>query len=684
MNNISENNSKRFGQICLAVSACAFLIVYTAILNTICEVELKDILLFFVSQLVFVLLPGMCVTLYVNPGKSAVRYLIISYMLGIGIMIAQSFIYGALHLTSGSLIGMIIVSALSITGIFKKRNIFFDLFNTVRVSEGFSLFGLTAAILLITALFGITVYKTPDMNPSQLTYIYHDLLWNIGNTVSLANGLPVEDVHVSGFTFGYHYFINAFLAPFYNTLDISAFTLFIKLLPTVSSIVLAGGFFIFIGSLFKNPILAALFSILALLCSTFTLTQLLWYAYATSISMGMGLAAAHYFIKLYKKFDTVKLSDRDFIIFLLLLTIATGIKTLLAAAVIAGAGITILAQIFVKKTNIKNMLGMGISIVAVVTVIYFALIYGTHAFNGLSRSFASMMWMGNPPRYYTQALANFPNLPILLIRLMTYPIFLIRCFPLFVVSTILLFICLLRKVGDFYTLLFLLSGIIVGFGAASVIYQPGLSNTYFAEGALPLCTYSLLFIIINCSLKKWARVLFTAIATPTLIYSAYFNIDMIYTDYTHALPHRAITSSGSPYDSINAGQYEGMLWLKENTDRGDIFATDHIYYMPGDAIGDARYYYYTAFSERPSYLEGYNYISTHTPNYEKVLSDKIKVLNRAFLNDGNAFKELYEDGVRYFVVTRFIHPDFSLYEGYGEEVFSNDDITIYRLYDVNS
>jgi hypothetical protein len=458
----------------------------------------------------------------------------------------------------------------------------------------------------------------------------------------------------------------------------------VKLLAVVQVVLFTGGLYLPFTLLFKNKWLCAAAAGAAALCVALTLQHMFWYASATPVAMGIAMAAAYYFIRFSKKMDTASIKDRDFLMFLLLMLVATGVKTLLAAGVIAGAGVLILAQIFYRKRNGKNMLLVGAALLLGVAGLYLGLVYGTHTFNDLQRAFAAPMWMGAAPAYYVKALEIFPQTPDLLVKIMCYPVYLAENYLVLVVAGILLLAALgMRRAGYRRIRLFLLSGIVTGLAAASVLYQPGMSNLFFLEGTLPLCVFALCLAVKERmedkrqgAPEKWV---FCAIVGAAFAFQAVFNLHILWNDYTNGLPAVSRTGAVSQYDSITTGQYAGMLWLRDETPRDAVFATDRQHYTPTNILADGRYYYYTAFSERQCYAEGYNYISTHDPDFERVIDKRYNIMAGVYAGDPAAVERLIADGVDYLVATRFLHPDFVLDARYGAPVYENTDITIYRL-----
>ncbi len=645
-------------------------------------------LLFLIAQAAFVLLPGWALTLAINPQRDIPAFFVLSYMLGMGVVIAEYFLFYALGLKEWMLLCMSVVSALSIFVIYKKRAAMKQVRGRAANPAFFVLLGLLLVIALTTA---VSNYNVPP--EGGRTFIYQDLVWNTGNVASIAHGFPVMDIHVSGLSFGYHFFANAFLAVFQNILGISSYLLNIKLLAIVQAFVLAGGLYLLFATLFKSKWAAAGASVVALLCCTVAMQHYMWYAYATPIGMGFSLAAAACFIRFMRRMDSAKLSDGDFIMFLILLAVAAGTKSLAAGGVIAGAGIVMLCQIFRRK-NVKTMLFAGILTLVVFAGLYAVMVYGTYSPNSLTKQFAATMYAETPeqPAYYTALREALPNMPVTAAKLLVYPLFLLLKYPVTVFSLVLLLVALvlqLRKGAKHgwpthsgRIKLFLFGGILVSLAVMSVVSQPGESQVLFLEGTVPLSVFALFYIAMEAwDGGRFARIAICAVIVFALGWGVCVTSRALYAD-SQNLPSRnnsQDTLAQNPYDSISRGEYEAMLWLKQNTPEDAVFATDRHYFVPAVGMDVARYYYYTAFSERQAYLEGYNYISTHEKNYGEIIDQRLVTIDSLLVNDPDAAARMKADGVEYFVASSLISPGYVMDKGIGRAVFENNDIVIYEL-----
>lgn len=122
-----------------------------------------------------------------------------------------------------------------------------------------------------------------------------------------------------------------------------------------------------------------------------------------------------------------------------------------------------------------------------------------------------------------------------------------------------------------------------------------------------------------------------------------------------------------------------MKWLQENTDKSAIIAGDRWYIMDPKNDSAARYFYYSAFSDRQFFLEGWHYSNLETKRIN-VLKEKKEISKLLFSIDENDKAEIMKtNNIDYLVVSRFSNPDLEINDKGIELLFENRDIKIYGL-----
>lgn len=680
MDSASQTKKRIFNSKYWMVCLIAYAAGYIFLTHRYGQVPYTDQLIFLLSQVVFVLVPGMAITMLLCPQKDKIKLVLVSYMLGIALVILELYVFYALHLQDYLLIGMCAVSLFSILPLYKKKALIREL--PMNNRGAWSLTALLAAFLTLVFFTAIWGSKTPDLLGHPAASYYQDLLWNAGTTSSIASGFPVMDIHVSGLTFSYHFFTNVFLAAFENILGLSSFFLYMKFLPILQVIVYICALYLLFSLVAKKIWARAVGVALTFLLSKVVMWHMLWQAYATMFALSFAVVAAYFFIKTIKNLETGKIfKNRDFLMLLIFLFVSVGTKTLFGAVVAAATGLVFLIQI-IRRKNILQMLLAGLSILAVVGIVYLVLVHGTHTYNNLSFFQYLTPMLGESPWYYHTALASLGSvLGKTGAGLLVYPYYLFMSHTVLLVGFVMLIVYLIRHKKPDLTAIFLLTGLFVGITAASVFFQPGYSNELFMEAAVPLALFAAYYVLrqnwMNEKVKKMPKIVLLCVVAASFTVSIVPTVSSISGEWTRV---QANKNNVSAYDSISVYEYQGMIWLRDNTPKDAVVASDRQYFVPEENLNYARYYYYTAFSERTSYLEGYYYIDTYRGDFQQVIDYRRALLKGVFTGDQYALAEMVSDGVDYLVSSEAITSEFWLDTRYGNIVYENEGIRIYKLH----
>ena len=135
------------------------------------------------------------------------------------------------------------------------------------------------------------------------------------------------------------------------------------------------------------------------------------------------------------------------------------------------------------------------------------------------------------------------------------------------------------------------------------------------------------------------------------------------------------------WNSITKYEYEGMLWLKENTEEEDVIASDRYHLTSPSSewsTEGSKYFYYSAFSQRQFFLEGWEYgYQDQDGEKNPVIGQKIEICKKLYSNNTNKVEIMNKNEINYLVVSRFSHPDLEIRDKNLDLVFHNRDIKIY-------
>lgn len=159
---------------------------------------------------------------------------------------------------------------------------------------------------------------------------------------------------------------------------------------------------------------------------------------------------------------------------------------------------------------------------------------------------------------------------------------------------------------------------------------------------------------------------------------------LIFSELRH---HRSLhPTSGAEDFGVTPAMWAGLRWIRAHTGPGAVIAVD-THYLGVDRRGKPTYFYFSAFTERSVYLEGWGY----TPSAEALLAKGItavpprfagryRVNQATFANASPwALESLRHAGVRYVVVDLVHGPPSPALARSLPTVFANRALIVYRL-----
>jgi hypothetical protein len=671
------------------IFSVVFAAAYLIILSYYGDVEPVYVAEYFLGQIVFTLIPGMAFAALISVSRDKIRFICLSYFLGIFINIVFYIIVYLIHLQDYLLYVMIAVSALSLIPLYKKRSLFKTLKSDNANAALLSI--ITAAFLIIILFYTILNNFTPDFTP--YTHYYHDSLFNVGNITALYLHLPPQDIRNLGFSFNYHYLYNMFLAIYKNIFGLSSFDLNFKFFAVTQIMLFASSLYIVFSRYIKNVLFTGLAVVLVLLADQYLFAHVMWAAFGTTFGIALCALSLYFFLKYTQNMETAKITDKNFWLGSLFFGMACFAKGPFALVLIAGFGVLLLRQIF-KKKNIKVMIIHGLAAVIILGFSFLVVMLNVSGFNGFTKGFATLMTSSGPD-YFVWAVNNWgAALSPFMIKFITYPVFLVLNYTSVVTAFVLLLFALIKwRREDIKKEIFLFISIAAGIIMASVITQPGQSNMFFIMADIPFSLLAIVLVLKRYFLsasktggKLPKRILLTAVSALLALNAVLCVKNIVSTNGTVLKTYPAAGLTDTPVlnetpnaDSISYGEYEGLLWLRDNTPKDAVIAGDRYYYTPNEVLNDARYFYYSAFSERQFYIEGYEYTNTAEKNYEAIINDKLSTMKLVYQNDAAAIQKLKQAGVQYLIRSEYTSASFQLPYEYGDIVFGNNDIVIYKL-----
>ena len=509
-----------------------------------------------------------------------------------------------------------------------------------------------------------------------------DQVWHMGNVNMLSN-FSLENVRCSGRIFLYHFFNDVLIASIKIITRIPAFdlvfyyfpfTLIIVLFLTlkgVADLFLEKGRHIYFIWLVVGSTCASSFLCLWYPRGAF-LNTLSYHLYTNVNAVACGwIFMLSYVIVFFRNELYRHDSWRGALIPGLIVALCTGTKGPFGF-LLSGAVVSSYLLLFIRKETKSWKVPLS-SLAAFVVVYKLLLSSGSGSlfiFPGYILDATNACLLLNPFR--------FGRVMNTVLRTVAFPIYFVFLFcgiSLFYIWS------LCKQVRVFPTISFenLFFHAVVGIGVSLFFLfgHSGQSQLYFFFGAVPFIALLGLLTYQRVEKHRLVRFLFfvgffVGASTP------FFTGLKCVMDKRQEVVKRVFgadeTGELSP-NMLTAAEVEGLKWLKNNSEPSDVFITNK-FFVDSPADKDARWFYYSAFSERPCFLEGYRYLRLD----QKRLDEKMEVIASVF-SGTHAFNNelLHEEDVHFIVEYKMNENDRKVSSEVGEVLFSNSKINIYAI-----
>jgi len=654
-----------------------------------------DIFKYIYSQLFFVLLPGLFFCdLLKKFQDNFIKKITISYGIGVTLTIIEYFIFYTIDFKIGLYYFGPILSVLEIILIMKRNRIkrlplqITNKLNEIPIQLWFIL-----SILIFVTFWGLTLaYPTPDLK--GLTSYNQDLLWTIGNTESLIRSFPPVDARLSGITFLYHYFVSIHLAVLSIVSKIDPVQLFFKFSQIGKLFFLTFSIFILGLSYFNNKKKAIFFTWIYFFTNCASLIYAFYNGYGiflninfvhlTNDPFGYELSIAFMFLAVTLLIDWFKQNKNGFVNLLfigLFIFASTGSKGPVGL-ILAGTLMVVCIISLIKNVPNKKYILISTIIINIIFLGVFLCLL-TNSTNSLFFSpgftversiLGSKLIYKISDTYFIRNILSFLLIPL------HFVLFL----PFTVIPFMLWFYKKIVNLKNVKVLEFFIGGLAIsGVLLTYLLGHSGNSQLYFLMISIPFIEICAIEWISNNydklrNLIKILVILSFTIATTTSIFLCAHQVAMGFVNLRSVINKSEIKSKPR-LNGITKYEYEGMKWLQKNTDKDAIIAGDRWYYVELKNDNAARYFYYSTFSDRQFFLEGWTYSNLATKRADELENKKI-VSKLLFSKEKNNKPNIMKsNNIDYLVVSRFSNPDLEVDEEGIGILFKNRDMKIYGL-----
>ena len=169
-----------------------------------------------------------------------------------------------------------------------------------------------------------------------------------------------------------------------------------------------------------------------------------------------------------------------------------------------------------------------------------------------------------------------------------------------------------------------------------------------------------------------------AVGTITTYYMTMFEYNKAMVK-VEQIKSKSLMYANPYFDRITRYEYEGMKWLDNNTDANSIIATDRHFIGRQQTDAYSRSFYYSAFSNRQIFLEGWSY-TYPSKEIQDIIKHKYEINSKIFSKaEESRSKIMRENGIDYLILSRVTDSDIKINDKNLVKVFSNRDLRIYKL-----
>ncbi len=647
----------------------------------------------------YVMLPGRLITEYLDDGAGRLSTVLVrSFFMGFVLNVLVYFITDAIHT---EILMLCVGPVLSIIWIVKSvrgrtagsRRSMREIAASVPAS-----FCVFAALVFLYSI-AATQYRYISPEFSAYSFIKIDFSYHAGIMNALALDYPPMDPWVSGMTIQYHFFTEMLLSIPVRLFGLASEEVILAGTPYIITPVFCTALYSFFREFAGRSERAGIYCLIMHLSNMFILKQfaaswLMYHIYSNINNAGMGLACMLTTLPLLKAWDIMpggKSSGwRGMVMLGLLMMLMTGIKGPIAIVVAGGIIGTMLLGAILRKISLRTVA------VAAVTTVAFVLIYvfilGAEHSNTKGGSVFNPGEMTDVfflKSEIMDALGGTSRAAALLVLMGVFTIFYLTAFIVPFVCGYLreLWLVLTGKKDFIFSRVTIYACVVVGFVGMMLLDFNGHSQVYFGFTAavlIPMISYWYLEDL-EGDRSKWAGFVRTAFAVCFCL-SACTSVIYMYRTMDSATDFYAGHDKNSnKYRNVSAEEYDGLIWLRDNTDEDALIASDRYYSVKPEEYnvasrGSNTHFAYAVYSQRRQYIEGSGFSigAGGTDQLEKLLDINEQLYDPDNEERGDLARELDVD---YVIVSKRFDDVGDLSNKDYKLCYSNDDMDIYEIRD---
>ncbi|MBR0373983.1 MAG: hypothetical protein IJH91_05610 [Mogibacterium sp.] len=560
-------------------------------------------------------------------------------------------------------------------------------------------------------LYSIMTTQYTYISPAHAMYstINLDFGYHCGIVNALAQGYPPLDPWINGYGIEYHFFTEMLYAIPVRLFGLASENIIMMCTPYIITPVLGLSLYSFYMESVSRKNRAGLYCLATILANMFMLkgfsnSWFLYHILSNINNAGMGVACLLVLLPMLQQWDNEpaaltanpqrasrrRFNTRDTLLLAMMVVLCTGIKGPVAIVLVSGMVGTLILGAILRKVSLRNAAAVVLSTIAFILIYVFVI--------GAQHSNASGGSLINPwevtDLFYIKedVLSYFASYPRILALAGLFLVFIVFFFTAFILpffigyvrelclvisgrkdflfSRVTVYACAL--VGFLGMMIFDFSGHSqVYFGFVTCILVPVIAFWFFedlrANKGLLMMLVRALFVVGLCAAAATTMIYLDRGAESALNYYMEHNADK-----TH-------------YRNVSTEEYEGLLWLRDNTPVDSLIASDRYYSVALDkydyTVNKHNYHFaYAIYSQRRQYLEGTGFTLTAS-DADTELRRKMIETNDQLHDPENAGRgDLARDlGVDYVVVSKRFNPAVDLANEDYVLRFTNREMDIYEV-----
>ena len=647
--------------------------------------------IFVLFCLLYIQIPGLLIFISLTKEKSiTVEFLQHSFFLGLGCLILEYYLCSAIGFRTGFILMNPAIATVLCIRLTRQGN------TSLSFVPAFDC-QLTAIALITGVLTCLSQgFAIESLADAKALFLYQDLTWHIGNVASLSQGCPFTDFRFGELKFNYHYFNDLVFGMCKYIFPVKASTLLLKCSPILSTYLFSLGIY----SLFRKAGPHPLVGYIMLICcgaanTSFVLNTgksdylLNYHIFSNINGVAVSLAAV---ISVYLYYATIFESEllrkADYIVLPLLVFVMTGLKGPFAVVLVTALTGTSMIKV-VQDRKLKRFLRITAATCFPFVLTYILIIKGAEnlfkASNNnratalsltgtVSRSrywelFSSILGKGGLGHYAVYCLC---------LLLLGGTIASGICYLIFVADTIGV-IARVQKKGlpSALVIAAFFSGWI-GLAGFMLVSHTGFSQVYFLFIGVLFIVCENYRLLAHTDKTMLRNILIAVILLNSVLCGRAYAVsvhEMVLNDSEHYAYYKSDSFDRDNISVLTHEELEGMEWIRTNTNPDSIVATDRIDLWNMDypsADDDCRCFYYSAFSERQTFLEGYSYSDVSANE----VRDRLELNKDIYSDNGDISQAAIRDaGIDYIIVTKRINDH---YIGESMPVYENEDIAVFK------